>query len=202
MEKNLPNIFLIFKREIRQNLIRKILNSDSFELSEPKTVLSNIKSSCSTLYKKRNDNTETDCYNYLKTLNLLRLTDDKSRLCEGELTKRECWEAVQTVGNNKSPGNDGLSKEFYVCFFLKRNPLIFIGSSRYVFSRRAALQLSKESSNCSYVIFFSVIENSPKGNVEKLYRQWEILKVQEMMVSPKNFVFVLLTKSTHIYCEL
>ena len=69
------------------------------------------------LYKKRNDKTETDCYNYLKTLNLPRLTDDKSRLCEGELTKRECWEALQTMRDNKSPGNDGLSKEFYVCFF-------------------------------------------------------------------------------------
>ena len=53
----------------------------------------------------------------MKTLNLPRLTDDESRLCKGELTERECWEVLQTMGNNKSPGNDGLSKEFYVCFF-------------------------------------------------------------------------------------
>ena len=37
--------------------------------------------------------------------------------CEGELTMRECWEAFQTIGNNKSPGSDGISNEFYVCFF-------------------------------------------------------------------------------------
>ena len=53
----------------------------------------------------------------MKTLNIPKLTADESRLCEGELTKRECREALQTMGNNKSPGNDGLSKEFYVCFF-------------------------------------------------------------------------------------
>ena len=53
----------------------------------------------------------------MKTLNLPKLTDNESRLCEGELTKRECWEALQTKGNNKRPGNDDLSKEFYVCFF-------------------------------------------------------------------------------------
>ena len=53
----------------------------------------------------------------MKTLNLPKLTDDESRLCEGELSKRECWEALQTMGNNKSPGNDGLYKEFHVCFF-------------------------------------------------------------------------------------
>ena len=92
---------------------------DSVELSEPETVLSSIKFIYSTLYKNRNDKKETDCYNYLKTLILLKLTDDESRLCEGELTKRECWEALQTTRNNKSPGNDGLSKEFYVCFFNK-----------------------------------------------------------------------------------
>ena len=48
----------------------------------------------------------------------------------------------------------------------------------------------------------SVRENSLRGNVEKHYRQCEIIKVQSMMVSPKNFMFVSLTKSTHIYCEL
>ena len=48
----------------------------------------------------------------------------------------------------------------------------------------------------------SVRENSIKGNVGKHYRQWETLNVQAMMVSPKNFMFVSLTKSTHIYCKL
>ena len=97
--------------------MRKILNSDSVELSEPETILSSIKSFYSTLNKKRSNKTETDCSNYLKTLKLPRLADEECRLCEGELTKRECWEALQTMGNNKSPGNDGLSKEFYICFF-------------------------------------------------------------------------------------
>ena len=99
--------------------MRKILNSDSVELREPETILSSIKSFCSTLYKKRSNKTETDCSKYLKTLNLLRLTNDECRLCEYELTKRECWEALQTMGSSKIPGNNGLSKEFYVCFFSK-----------------------------------------------------------------------------------
>ena len=99
------------KRNKAKSHLTKILNSDSVDLSEPETVLSSIKSFCSTLYRKRNDQTETDCFNYMKTLNLLRLTDDESRLCYGELTKRECWEMLQTMGNNKIPGNDCL----YVC---------------------------------------------------------------------------------------
>ena len=40
-------------------------------------------------------------------------------LCEEKLTKRECWEALLSVGNNKSPGNDGFTEEFYLCSFDK-----------------------------------------------------------------------------------
>ena len=113
-EKSSKYFLNLEKRNKAKSHIRKILNSNLVELSEPETVLSSIKSFYSTLHKKRNDKTETDCYNYFKTLNLPKLTDNESRLCEGELTKRECWEALRTMGNNKSPGNDGLSKEFYV----------------------------------------------------------------------------------------
>ena len=120
-EKSSKYFLNLEKRNKAKSHIRKILNSNSVELSEPETVLSSIKSFYSTLYKKRNEKTETDCYNYLKTQNLPKLTDNESRLCEGELTKRECWEALQTMGNNKSPGNDGLSKEFYVCFLNEIN---------------------------------------------------------------------------------
>ena len=50
---------------------------------------------------------------------------DRNR-CEGIITKRECWDALSSMNNNKkSQGNDGLSKEFYICFFEKlANPLI------------------------------------------------------------------------------
>ena len=36
---------------------------------------------------------------------------DRNR-CEGIITKRECWDALSSMNNNKSPENDGLSKEF------------------------------------------------------------------------------------------
>ena len=38
-------------------------------------------------------------------------------MCEGLITRRECWDALNAMKNGKSPGNDGLTKEFYVCFF-------------------------------------------------------------------------------------
>ena len=35
------------------------------------------------------------------------------------LTVQSCWNALNTMKNAKSPGNDGLTKEFYMCFLGK-----------------------------------------------------------------------------------
>ena len=45
--------------------------------------------------------------------------------CDGRLFKQECWDALQSFENDKSPGNNGLSKEFYVCFLTWSMLLIF-----------------------------------------------------------------------------
>ena len=47
------------------------------------------------------------------------LSEDEKSLCEGKLTLKECWEAL-----NSSPGNVGLTKEFYVSFFGELGPLL------------------------------------------------------------------------------
>ena len=54
---------------------------------------------------------------YLKHINTPKLQDNDIRHCEGKLTPKECWEALNSRKNNKSLGNDGFTKEFYVCFF-------------------------------------------------------------------------------------
>ena len=34
---------------------------------------------------------------------------------------KECWNALDSIGNNKSPGNDGFTKEFYLAFLTDLN---------------------------------------------------------------------------------
>ena len=79
-------------------------------------ILDNIKSYCSSLYKKHSNKSENDCLSFVTNLNLPKLSEYQQTLCEGKLTRRECWESLLPMGSNKSPGNDGLSKEFYICF--------------------------------------------------------------------------------------
>ena len=40
-----------------------------------------------------------------------------ARVCEGDLNELEFLKALKSMQNNKSPGNDGLTKEFYKMFW-------------------------------------------------------------------------------------
>ena len=50
-------------------------------------------------------------------LNTPKLSDPDIEKCEGKLTLKEAWDALLSMANNKSPGNNGFTKEFYVCFW-------------------------------------------------------------------------------------
>ena len=46
-----------------------------------------------------------------------KLSDADAALCEGEITLEECTTALNSFSNNKSPGVDGLTYEFYKTFW-------------------------------------------------------------------------------------
>ena len=69
------------------------------------------------LYTKQSLKTEKDCLEYLSKLNAPKLCNSDRSISEGKVTLNECWLALSSMKNGKSPGNDGLTKEFYVCFF-------------------------------------------------------------------------------------
>ena len=68
--------------------------------------------------------TEEECCQYLSNLSTSVLTEDDKSLCEGKLTLNECWEALNSMKNGKSPGSDEFTKEFYVSFFGELGPLL------------------------------------------------------------------------------
>ena len=53
---------------------------------------------------------------YLGNIDTPKLQDNDIERCEGKLTLKECWEALSSMKNDKSLGNDGFTEEFYVCF--------------------------------------------------------------------------------------
>ena len=55
-----------------------------------------------------------------------KLTDEESRLREGERTKKECWEALQTMNNDKFSSSGGVFRKLYVCVFNEINSVHLI----------------------------------------------------------------------------
>ena len=56
---------------------------------------------------------------------LPKLTNEQTLSCEGIISDDKVFKSFKSVENNKSPGNDGLSKEFYKFFWNKiKNPLL------------------------------------------------------------------------------
>ena len=49
---------------------------------------------------------------YLNPIKISKLTKEQSRKCEGEITEEELLKALKKMPKNKSPGNDGITKEF------------------------------------------------------------------------------------------
>ena len=53
---------------------------------------------------------------YIKDINASSLSADEQTICEGGLTLKEIYEALFNLPSNKTPGNDSLSREFYLIF--------------------------------------------------------------------------------------
>ena len=55
----------------------------------------------------------------LNSINIPCLTDSDTQSCEGRLTVKECWDALCSMKNNKSPENNSITKEFLEYFWGK-----------------------------------------------------------------------------------
>ena len=98
--------------------------SSKEELLDPKIIQSEIKSFYSKLYERRSQKTEQECLSLLAELNAPRLSVDDQRLYESKLTVTEFLDSLSAMQNNITPGNDGLTEKFYVCFFYELGKLL------------------------------------------------------------------------------
>ena len=55
--------------------------------------------------------------NFLNDDQIPKLSDELKMICEGVLLNNECLQALSKLPNGKSPGEDGLTAEFYKKFW-------------------------------------------------------------------------------------
>ena len=70
-----------------------------------------------TLFKEKLSISEECIQSFLDKVSLPKLNENQTLKCEGTITECELLLALTSMDNDKSPGNDGITKEFYIKFW-------------------------------------------------------------------------------------
>ncbi|KAL9964740.1 hypothetical protein ACROYT_G028420 [Oculina patagonica] len=117
-EKNNKFFLNLEKSRKAKTCIRKLINKEGQEIINSKAIMFELKDFYKNLYDDKDQEISFDeLHNYTRNLNTPKLSDHQQLLCEGQLTYDECYKVVDQLKNNKSPGNDGLTAEFYKQFW-------------------------------------------------------------------------------------
>ena len=115
-EKSTKFFLNLEKQQDNQSRIRKLIVNEK-ERNNETEILNQIKLFYETLFQNPSQKDSVDDINdFLNTLDILKLSTDQIILCDIELTEKDLYHSMKSMKNDKSPGNDGLTKEFYVTF--------------------------------------------------------------------------------------
>lgn len=129
--------FNLEKQNAARKHIQKLKLDNGQEITDQKAILLEEFRFYESLYNKPDlDNNEFDVTteHFLQNSSIPQLHETMQAKCEGLLTTNECFLALQDCKKNKSPGNDGLTYEFYLTFWDSLNDSM-INSFNYSFNQ-------------------------------------------------------------------
>ena len=104
------------KQRGAQSTIKKLVFGDK-ETTDQTLILECIKRFCKTLLKKCKQKTPTEIKSFFSHINTpTKLSEDKAKLCEEDLTENDLYDSLKRRENEKSAVNNGLRKTFYETF--------------------------------------------------------------------------------------
>jgi len=124
------------------------------------TTDTDILSECMAFYKNLYTSKISDCPepSLFSQVNTTYLTKEEQTICEGVLTEKECFEALENMDSDKTPGTDGLPAEFYKVFWKDISPFLI-----------PALNFAFESGYLSVTKRRGVIKLIPKKGCRTLF---------------------------------
>ena len=82
------------------------------------------------MYKETSSFSSNNLETYLNAILFPKLTKEKSKTLYGGITEKELPIALQSMENNKQPGNDGLTKKLYVTFWNEVKVLLLLTTEK------------------------------------------------------------------------
>ena len=115
-EKATRFFFNLEKTQLSQKDMREIKTKTGEILTTRNEVLNEVRSFYDELYSAKDlDTMKQD--SMISRTNLVQLSDNQRTACDADLTAMEMKRALFSMANNKSPGSDGISAEFYKTFW-------------------------------------------------------------------------------------
>ena len=108
--KKPDKFFLILEtNHATQCVVRKVISKEQ-EIIDISKINNQILQFYQNLFKEKQSTSE-NCFNsLLNDLNIPSLNSEEMLSCEGNLTEQEIYKSLTSFKNNKSPGNDRLTK--------------------------------------------------------------------------------------------
>ena len=117
-EKNNKYFLNLENNNKTKSTIRRLELKNGVITTNPKLITDELYSFYSGLYSDENDaEVNSQPCPFLETGHIPKLSPVMQELCEGELSTNECFNVLSDFQNNKTPGNDGLTIEFYRTFW-------------------------------------------------------------------------------------
>ena len=159
-EKNTKYFFNLEKRNYNKKNIQKLQNNDQL-ISDPTEILNLEREFYENLYTSHKVE-EKDIEEVFLNLPMPKLNEEHANLCEGFVSEKECFEAIQTIPCDKTPGCDGLPMNFYKVFWEDIKALL-----------RKAFNLCFVNGELSTLMKRGVITLLPKKDKDKLHlKNW------------------------------
>ena len=87
------------------------------EITYLEEISQNIKAFYETLFKRNFSKTNVEKQRFLNSRSTKTLSNEQHDLCENKISETDLFYSMKSMKNNKTPGNDGLTKEFYETFW-------------------------------------------------------------------------------------
>ena len=157
-----------------QSQIRKIIVNDQ-EITDPNIILNEI-NFYKSLFRKGDEKCPSQIDDFIDKVQLPKSNITEINDCDNELSEKELCISLMSTKNNKSPGNDGLTKEIFVTFWEDTKDA-FLNSCR-------TTKLKKELSTSQKQAVIKLIEKKDKGKrFIKNWRPVSLLNVDYKIIS-------------------
>ena len=115
-EKSTKYFLTLEKRQKSKTFVKRLIFRET-ELSDCRDISFTIREFYSNLFSRKSVMTVQDCEAFLDTLDIPSLMPDERDICEDMINVNECFNCLQSMHSNKTLGNDGITREFYIAFF-------------------------------------------------------------------------------------